>query len=335
MNIRMMLTAAVMGWAMAATGADLPKAPTTAPAAPSADNNYGFRAQVKVEATDEVLTVHSDGIPDHTTGPFPNPRNPNTIRQQNYTFHIPRHPVYSKTVTKTPMGPIGVAINGVPFYNPYNAEGADAAKREVFDECCGHPDQAGRYHYHIYPKCVHTSFKDEAGQHSSLIGYMFDGFAVYGPNGDNGTPPTDLDECNGHADPVRGYHYHVTNKFPYIVGGYHGVVDNANFDNRQMAGRMRAAANAGPGMRGGPGGPGGGEVAGYHLLPRFAMDGLSLTDDQRAKLTTLEKDVRERLRTILTPEQNKQLDELRPPRPTGGGGQRPQGQAAPPPPPEK
>src|SRR5206468_12041993 len=61
------------------------------------------------------------------------------------------------------------AVNGVPFYNPYNAEGQDAAMNDVFDECCGHPDPMGRYHYHIYPKCIHTSFVDKPGEHSPLI----------------------------------------------------------------------------------------------------------------------------------------------------------------------
>jgi hypothetical protein len=209
---------------------------TTQPATP-------FRSNVKVEVTDDFLIVHSDGIPDHSTGAFPNRFNPNTIRKQNYTFKIPRHPVAADHVTRLPMGPIGVAINGVPFYNPYNREGADAAKNEVFDECCGHPDPLGRYHYHIYPRCVHTSFKDEPGKHSPLIGYAFDGYAIYGPNGEDGKPPTDLDECNGHSDPVRGYHYHVTNHFPYILGGYRGEVERSNLD--------------GPGRRppGGPAGP--------------------------------------------------------------------------------
>ena len=40
---------------------------------------------------------------------------------------VPRHPKLADHVTRTPMGPIGVAINGVPFYNPYNAQGDDAA----------------------------------------------------------------------------------------------------------------------------------------------------------------------------------------------------------------
>jgi hypothetical protein len=214
--------------------------------APATRPSHPFRSNVKVEVTPDFFIVHSDGIPDHDTGPFPSRHNPNSIQKQNYAFKIPRHPAKSDTITKTPMGPIGVAINGVPFYNPYNREGQDAAKNEVFDECCGHPDPMGRYHYHIYPKCVHTSFKDDAGKHSELIGYAFDGFPIYGPNGENGKPPADLDECNGHDDLERGYHYHVTNKFPYIVGGYHGVVEKANLDG----------PGRGPRPRGGP--PGGG-----------------------------------------------------------------------------
>jgi hypothetical protein len=160
------------------------------------------------------------------------------------------------------MGPIGVAINGIPFYNPYNREGQDAAKNEVFDECCGHPDPLGRYHYHIYPKCIHTSFKDPPGEHSPLIGYAFDGYAIYGPNGEDGKPPTDLDECNGHKDSERGYHYHVTSGYPYILGGYHGVVDQKNFDHGPPPGMAGLGGRGGPpggppGGRSLPGGPGG------------------------------------------------------------------------------
>jgi hypothetical protein len=279
-------------------------AAASAPSAtqPAADGSQ-FRKNVKVEVTDDLLIVRSNGIPDHDTGPFPNPRNPNTIREQRYVFKIPRHPKWSDHVTKTPMGPIGVAINGIPFYNPYNAQGQDAAKNEVFDECCGHPDPMGRYHYHVYPKCIHTSFKDEPGQHSPLIGYAFDGYAIYGPNGDGGKPPADLDECNGHSDPVRGYHYHVTNKFPYVIGGYHGVVEQSNFD-----GAPPNRPSPMPG-RGGSGRPG------YHLLPRFTMDRLDLSEEQRKQLADLEADVRLKLKAILTPEQFQTLDQTLPPPP--------------------
>ena len=206
-----------------------PLANKTAPAPPP---QHPFRENVKVEVTNEHLIVRSDGIPDHETGEFPNRDNPNRILKQNYTFKIPRHPKPADKPGKLPMGPIGVAINGVPFYNPYNREGEDAAKVEVFDECCGHPDPRGRYHYHIYPKCVKTPFeKDDGSQgHSPLLGFAFDGYGIYGPFGENGKRPADLDECNGHTDETRGYHYHVTDKFPYIIGGYHGQVEASNLD---------------------------------------------------------------------------------------------------------
>ncbi|HVS73303.1 MAG TPA: YHYH protein [Phycisphaerae bacterium] len=236
--------------------------------APATQTATPFRSNVKVELTPDFIIVHSDGIPDHTTGTFPNPNNPNRILKQNYTFKIPRHPVKADHITKLPMGPIGVAINGIPFYNPYTAEGTDASKTEIFDECCGHPDPLGRYHYHIYPKCIHTSFFDKPGEHSPLIGYAFDGFAIYGPNSEQGKPPTDLDQCNGHTDSTRGYHYHVTATFPYILGGYRGVVEMSNLDSNRPGGRGRdplgrdvgpiepARNGRGPGPRGGRGGRG-------------------------------------------------------------------------------
>lgn len=196
-----------------------------------------FDANVKVTVTDSALVVKSDGIPTHETGEFPNPRNPNRILKQDYTFYVPRKPQRAEQPTRLPMGPIGVAINGVPFYNPYNHRGQDAVTglyAEVFDSCCGHPDQMGRYHYHKYPVCLKTPFHDKKGEHSALIGYAFDGYAIYGRQGIDGKPPTDLDECNGHADSKRGYHYHVSEKFPYILGGYRGVVDGRNFDRQGM-----------------------------------------------------------------------------------------------------
>jgi len=208
---------------------------------------HGFRPHVEVLGTSTHLIVRSNGLPDHPTGVFPNPTNPNRIIRQNYRFKIPLHPVRAERPTPTPFGPIGVALNGIPFYNQYNAEKRDAVKLEVFDSCCGHPDPGGKYHYHKYPVCVKSPFKEEPGQHSQLIGYMFDGYAIYGPNDINGKPPTDLDECNGHYDEERGYHYHATAGFPYLIGAYRGVVDTSNFM------RGRPGDGAGSRRRGPPG----------------------------------------------------------------------------------
>jgi hypothetical protein len=193
-----------------------------------APRKHPFHDNVKVTFTDTHIIVESDGIPNHKTASYPNRDNPNRIQKQNYRFQIPLQPKIADKPTKTPFGPIGVAINGIPFFNQYNRDGGDAVKLEVFDSCCGHPDPMGRYHYHKYPVCVKSPFKDDEGQHSPLIGYAFDGFPIYGPYGDGGKPPTDLDECNGHSDSERGYHYHATAGFPYLIGSYKGVVEQSN-----------------------------------------------------------------------------------------------------------
>jgi hypothetical protein len=225
----------------------------TAAAAPSTENNP-FLKNVKVTFTSTHMIVGSDGIPNHATATYPNANNPNRILKQNYRFKIPLHPQQAQQPTMLPMGPIGVAINGIPFYNPYNREGHNAVEgpfAEVFDSCCGHPDPMGRYHYHKYPVCVKSPFHDEPGKHSQLLGYAFDGYAIFGPNDSDGAPPSDLDECNGHTDSDRGYHYHVTAKFPYILGAYRGVVERENFDRRGPGGR----GPGGPGPRRPPPGP--------------------------------------------------------------------------------
>lgn len=198
---------------------------------------HPFNTNVQVKVTPDEYIVKSDGIPNHPTAQFPNETNPNSIRKQNMSFTIPRHPKKADKITRLPMGPIGVAINGIPFYNPYNAEMRDAVSglyAEVFDSCCGHPDQMGRYHYHKYPVCLKTPFKDTPGKHSPLLGFAFDGFGIYGPQGEDGKAPKDLDPCNGHTDSKLGYHYHVNATFPYIIGGYRGVVEKKNFDSQGM-----------------------------------------------------------------------------------------------------
>ncbi len=192
---------------------------------------YGFSDNVHVSVSNECLVVESDGIPNHQTAEYPNKDNPNRILKQSYRFVIPLKPHVSEKPVRTPMGPIGVALNGIPFYNQYTGEGKDAVRTEVFDSCCGHPDMRGRYHYHKYPVCVKSPFKDPKGEHSPVIGYAFDGFPICGPNGDDGKPPTNLDECNGHTDEERGYHYHVTAGYPYVIGAYHGEPEKSNLDH--------------------------------------------------------------------------------------------------------
>jgi hypothetical protein len=73
----------------------------------------------------------------------------------------------------------------------------------------------------------------------------------------------------------------------------------------------------GPGGRfGGPGGPGGrGGFGGPppigQVLPPFILDQLQVTEGQKKQIADLQKEVDEKLTKILTPEQKKQLDEIK------------------------
>ena len=93
----------------------------------------------------------------------------------------------------------------------------------------------------------------------------------------------------------------------------------------QQGGSPPPAQDRPGGQRGGPG---------FHLLPRFALDRLNLSEDQLKQVADLERETKAKLAKILTPEQMKTLEELRPPRPGQGGASGP-GDAGGPPRPER
>ena len=160
--------------------------------------------------------------------------NPNRISELDMSFKIPRHPEQSTENHPTSMGPIGVSLNGVPFYNQYAGGGA-ALTQEInsFDQFNGHPapmgpgqenGSSGKYHYHMEPFWLTLNASKEA-----LIGFLLDGFPVYGPEENSQIiNSSDLDAFHGHFHanddfPEGIYHYHVTSDDPYINGsGYYG-----------------------------------------------------------------------------------------------------------------
>jgi len=152
--------------------------------------------------------------------------NPNVIETQTITFRIPLNPAEATSHAQTPLGPMGIALNGVPFFDQYAAGRAVLTTEIVsFDQYGGHPQQTGQYHYHEEPYYL-TAKNGE----SALVGFLLDGFPVYGPmeNGKTLTS-TDLDSYHGHfgvtADYPNGiYHYHTTADAPYINGsGFYGT----------------------------------------------------------------------------------------------------------------
>jgi hypothetical protein len=151
--------------------------------------------------------------------------NPNRITSQSLTFKIPISPVKAGSTTATPLGPIGVSLNGVPFFNQYAAQRATLTNEiNSFDQYNGHPQQQGQYHYHVEP----TYLTAKKGK-DVLLGFLLDGFPVYGPM-ENGKAisNSDLDAFHGHSHATKDYpngiyHYHITSTDPYINGnGFYG-----------------------------------------------------------------------------------------------------------------
>ncbi len=223
------------------------------------DSNKDGIDEIRASHDSQCIIIDSQGYPNHPTAAFPNSGNPNSIRVQNFRFRIPIEPKLAGSITRLPMGSIGTALNGVVFFNPFEVQGMNAVEgySEVWlDSCCGHPQQTGVYHYHKYPSCVKSPFSDDGKQHSPIIGFAFDGFPIYGPYEEAEVMAKDLagdralDACNGHRDEQRGYHYHVTpNRFPYIIGGYAGVVETSNNRGLRRAGTGSLVDNTQTGTR--------------------------------------------------------------------------------------
>lgn len=156
-------------------------------------------------------------------------KNPNTIAEYNATVKIPLNPKVDAAHAATPLGAIGIALNGVALFNQYAGPNNQALTGEIvsFDKYYGHPQNTGVYHYHVEPLYLTTVKSTKSG----LMGFLLDGFPVYGPQEENGTTVTSsmLDAYHGHthatADYPNGiYHYHFTADAPYLNGsGFYGT----------------------------------------------------------------------------------------------------------------
>ncbi|GMF53109.1 unnamed protein product [Phytophthora fragariaefolia] len=187
---------------------------------------------VSVVYTSTTVIVRSTGVPPHGSsyGPFPNAYNPFSVFEQDYVFQFPRNPVVSSTSTSLPVDtPIGVMVNGVPFYfvtsTIYggNVLNSNNPAYTLLDKCNGLVDAGGDYRYYASPDCLLQELGDTAGQPSPLVGFAFDGFPLYGPHAENGQAPTDLDACNGRIGDDGTYRYHVTLSAPYLIGCFRGT----------------------------------------------------------------------------------------------------------------
>lgn len=195
------------------------QASTTGAAAVSCDESYAY--------------VSSQAMPTHAMMDGITATNLQVPTAQNFLggngWKIPLNPVVANTTVSAVDGPIGVAVNGVPIFNPCKQGGCQNGDTKVLGEldvCNGHAGRADDYHYHAAPVCL------MAGRASNYwdthpIGWALDGFAIYGYNDPSGAVAARDGVCGGNTGSVSngpsGYSYHVTEVSPYILSCFRGT----------------------------------------------------------------------------------------------------------------
>lgn len=198
--------------------------------------SVSWKSTVTAQRSGSSLLVTSNGLP-HRSGVFPvaatdptyayNP-NPGTVFEHTVSLDLPYLPA-AAAAESCETGEVGIAIDGIPILDGFDAGGNDAVAVEVQDTCHGHPNDHAGYHYHGLSPCLldATSLRT-----TSLVGWAFDGYGIYVEYDDAGRLLTNsaLDGCHGRTStvPWHGtrqsiYHYVMTYEFPYTVGCFHGT----------------------------------------------------------------------------------------------------------------
>ena len=172
--------------------------------------------------------------------------NPNSPHSQNVAVSVPAKPqsydgAFGSALDLSAVGgTVGLTRNGAAVYSCYGgvkygtcsdwASSAVQFEGATFDLCGGHAAMNEAYHYHIPPTCLlrqlGQSVALEGTQHSPHVGWMYDGFPLYGNRGVGGVlmrrcgaagahATLCLDACNGRAGTLPGlddftYRYYTT-----------------------------------------------------------------------------------------------------------------------------
>ncbi len=189
-----------------------------------------FAPKVNVRWDEKFLFVESNGLPAHNMMVGITAWQQQVPLPQNYTganaWQFPLVPVPAKEPRSIKgaflRGAIALAANGIPIFNPQNNRGEVSQEIGELDQWGGHCGRADDYHYHAAP--LHLQGVVGKGQ---PIAYALDGYAIHGLTEPDGSRPAGLDGFNGHTTAALGYHYHASNKYPYVNGGFHGEVTEA------------------------------------------------------------------------------------------------------------
>ncbi len=211
--------------------------------------NSKYKSSVTITVGTSSIVLKSKGIPDHVSPYWGSGNalyeaptlsgqtvNPGNLQEQVFVMTVPVSPATASSKEETSLGPIGMALNGVAIFN--DREGGnvpvEAGTLLSFDRGGAHSGPGGLYHYHFAGDFTSTN-------DANLIGFLRDGFPIYGRKDSDGSYPTDLDSNGGHTKATAEfttaiYHYHTANtaylnsRF-YILksGSYNGTKGTFTF----------------------------------------------------------------------------------------------------------
>lgn len=205
-------------------------------------------ATISITSNGTVRTITADGIPDHSTGSFPNANNPHSMSSQSYQFTMPSDPTMNSTATNADAYVFGVALNGVIF-DPgtaeyWNRDQSSGWRYEAIggsgpnlglDSSNAHVQPNGAYHYHGLPEALYNRLSEASSP--TLIGYAADGFPIYGPMSyaDANDPSSGLVEMessyvlrSGTRDSGPGGTYDGTYTADWVYSAGSGTLDVCN-----------------------------------------------------------------------------------------------------------
>ncbi|WP_206170783.1 YHYH protein [Phragmitibacter flavus] len=215
--------------------------------APATAKSFLLFPNLELKFDRDHLYVGSNGLPAHPMMIGITNWQQQVPLPQNYTgdnaWRIPLNPIPAASPAMIDdrflRGAIALAVNGIPIFNPQNNRGEISYEIGELDQWGGHCGRADDYHYHIAP--LHLQNTVGKGR---PIAFALDGYPIYGLTEPDGSAVRNLDACNGHHQPGLGYHYHASNQYPYVIGGFHGQINEVEgqVDPQPRAQPVRPAA---------------------------------------------------------------------------------------------
>jgi phosphatidylethanolamine-binding protein (PEBP) family uncharacterized protein len=185
-----------------------------------------FAPAVRVRSSEKFIFVESNGLPAHGMMVGITAWQQQVPLPQAYVggnaWQIPLHPAPSPNPVSIRVGSCAGRSRSRRMASRFSTRKTTAAKsplRSASSTSGGHCGRADDYHYHVAPLHLQAVLGPQLP-----VAVALDGYPIYGLAEPDGSEPKQLDACNGHETSSLGYHYHASTKYPYVNGGFHGLV---------------------------------------------------------------------------------------------------------------